>query len=453
MRKLFSFLLATLILLNLVTALNMSANYSSDVIVRGVENSIEMTLNVTEAETGIYNLYTLADVTISPSETFEMHNETFEKTFEIRPREALDVEGNYAFTYTLNHRGVEKYNKKAIINFVNLDDAIIIGSDSIDPESGKISFYVENLESAHLKNLTAKFSSIFFDIEKTFDLKPNERLEISASVDEELLKKTKAGVYIIESVFETSFGDVEVNGNLYLGEKKGVASTEDKSGLLVRTQTITKVNMGNVVESIEVELDYNIFSRLFTTFNIEPAMIQRDGFVVTYTWSKDRLNPTESYVIKAKTNYILPFFIILFATLALLGLKRFSETKLEIKKSVSHVRTKNGEFALRIRLAVKAKKNIENVTLTDRVPAMVKIYNKFGATKPDKIDAHTRRLHWHIGDLKSGEVRLFNYVVYSKVGIVGKFVLPSAKAVFEKDEKISEITSNKVFFMSDQVTN
>jgi len=72
-------------------------------------------------------------------------------------------------------------------------------------------------------------------------------------------------------------------------------------------------------------------------------------------------------------------------------------------------------------------------------------------TKPDKIDASSRRIHWNIGDLNAGEERLFSYIVYSKVGVVGKFSLPEATAVFEQNDKIKEVESNKVFFMSDQI--
>ena len=73
-----------------------------------------------------------------------------------------------------------------------------------------------------------------------------------------------------------------------------------------------------------------------------------------------------------------------------------------------------------------------------------------GNIKPDKIDAESRRIHWHIGDLESGEERIFNYIVYSKVGIVGKFSLPKALAVFEKEGNIHEVDSNSVFFMNEQ---
>jgi len=221
--------------------------------------------------------------------------------------------------------------------------------------------------------------------------------------------------------------------------------------LLIRTETITKVNVGNVLADVGIEMKRNIFSRLFTSFNIEPTTTERKGFIIEYTWIKDGLKPAEVYIVKARTNYLFPFFTLLFAVLVLFGFKRFSEAKLEIRKSVSHVKTKRGEFALRITLNLKARRNVENVTLIDKVPAIVKIYKKFGTISPDKIDPESRRLHWNIGDLNAGEERAFSYIVYSKVGIVGKFSLPEALAVFEKDNKIHETESNKVFFMSDQI--
>ena len=203
--------------------------------------------------------------------------------------------------------------------------------------------------------------------------------------------------------------------------------------------------------NVQIKTKRNIFSRLFTSFNIEPTIIDRKGFTIEYTWLKEKLNPTETFTIKTKTNYIFPFLIIIVIILAFLGFKRLAETKIEIKKSVHHVKTKNDEFALKITLSLKAKKNIENVTIIDKVPAIVKIYKKFGMAKPDKIDAESRRIHWNIGDLNAGEERIFTYIVYSKVGVVGKFSLPSALAVFEKDGQIHETESNKVFFMSDQI--
>jgi len=446
-----AFFLIGILCLSLVSALEVSEQHDTNILVKNVDNSIILSLSITNVSQGTYNVYTLAEISMKPSAMFTISGGSLEKDFTISANENLDVEGYYTFTYILNHRGVEKIENKFTVQLLNLEDVLEISSDSIDPESGKVSFYIENKENVRLENISAQFSSILFDIEKTFSIGPYERIEIPVVVDVGKLQRTKAGVYIIEALFQTNRGEEKIEGNLYLGEKKGITSTEDSSGLLIRTQTVTKVNVGNVVESVDIRLKRNIFSRLFTSFNIEPTLTERKGLVIEYMWIKERLDPTEVYIVKAKTNYIFPFFTIVFAILALLGLKRFTETKIEIKKSVHHIKTKNGEFALKITLSLKAKKNIENVSIIDRVPAIVKIYKKFGLIKPDKIDATSRRIHWNIGDLAAGEERVFNYVVYSKVGVVGKFSLPEALAVFEKNEKIHEVESNKVFFMSDQI--
>jgi hypothetical protein len=450
MNKLYLFLAVTMCL-SLVSGLDVSAEYDSGIIVRGVDNSVDLKLTVTDAEDGLYNVYTLADVALKPSESFFISNETFEKEFTITPLKDLDVEGYYVFSYVLNYRGVEKVEKTFNLNMLSLGDVLEVGSDSIDPESGEVSFYVKNKENIELKNLSASFSSVLFDIEEVFDLGPNEEIKFDVDVEGNLLKKTKAGVYVIKAVFDTDTGEEKVDGNLFLGEKKGISSVHDESGFLIKTETITKVNVGNVLEDVEIKLRRNIVSRLFTTFNVEPTITDRNGFFVDYTWIEDNLKPTGVYVVKARTNYVFPFLTLILIVIVMFGLKRFGQTKIEVKKSVSHVKTKNGEFALRVSLALKAKKNVENVSLVDKIPAIVKIYNKFGTVKPDKIDPKSRRLHWHIGDLNAGEERSFSYVVYSKVGVVGKFSLPEALVVFEKGDKIHEIESNKVFFMSDQV--
>lgn len=452
MRKVL-FLFAALFLLAMASAIQIEPEYPTNIIVRDFDNSIPLTLEITNATPGTYNLYTLADISIQPSQQFQIDTDPFEKTFIIKPNENLDLEGNYAFTYVLNHRGFEKFEQKILLRLLNLEDVIEISSESIDPESGQVSFYVQNKEPVYLENLTATFSSVLFDITTTFDLKPNEKFAIPVSVDPALLAKTTSGVYVIKSQFQTDKGEKNIDGTLYLGEKKGITSLEDTSGILVRTQTVTKVNSGNVQESIKINLERNIISRLFTSFNIEPSSIERDGMTIKYLWIKDRLGPTESYTVKAKTNYVLPFLIIVVLALAIVGYKRFSETKLEVRKSVSPVKTSGGEFALKVKLSLNARHDVENVTLIDKVPSVVKIYKKFGLVKPDKIDAKSRRVIWNIGDLEAGEERAFDYIIYSKVGIVGKFSLPRALAVFEKEGHIHEIDSNNVFFMNEQASH
>jgi len=42
-----------------------------------------------------------------------------------------------------------------------------------------------------------------------------------------------------------------------------------------------------------------------------------------------------------------------------------------------------------------------------------------------------------------------SYIIYSKVGILGKFALPVTTAVYEREGKIHEAESNRTFFIAE----
>ena len=99
-------------------------------------------------------------------------------------------------------------------------------------------------------------------------------------------------------------------------------------------------------------------------------------------------------------------------------------------------------------LHVKARKPVQQIQLIDRLPGMTQLYERFGI-KPDKIDHATRRLIWHIAHLNAGEERIYSYIIYSKVNIVGRFELPAAAASFHYAGKMEDIFSNRAFFVSE----
>jgi len=451
MKKATLFLLAIL-LLTTASALTVEETAVNNVIIYEYSQPAKFELLITGAQQGTYNLYTLTDVSLLPRNSFQLNSETNKIEVFIYPTESLTVRGHYTFSYFLNNAEGENYQKSLTVKIVNLKDAIEINSDSNDPDSNEITFYVRNLENAKLEEIEAKFSSVFFDeFEYVFNLEPYEIHKFSIPLNKEKTKTISAGAYIINAEFKTDKGQQKIEGKIYLGEKKGVDTQDDASGLLVRTNTVTKINIGNIGETVTVRIRRDIFTRLFTSFNIEPDLVDRDDFMITYSWTRT-LKPAEILTIKARTNYILPIMIIILLILIIFGIKRYVQNIVEVKKSVSPVRTKGGEFALKVKLNLKARREVENLTLVDTVPAIVKIYEKFGTAQPDSIDAKNRRLRWNLGNLAKGEERAFSYLVYSKVGIVGKFSLPSARAVFEKNNLIHEVESNKVFFLSEQTS-
>ena len=447
--KLAYLLLLTILLITSTTALTISDNAINDVIVTDFNSPAEFELTIIGAEPGTYNLYTLTDVRILPTNSIFLNAVANKLTIFVYPTESLDVTDYYTFNYLLDNVANGQYEEKLTVKIVNLADILTIDSDSNDPASDKMEFYVQNKENAKLENIKAKFSSVFFDIEETFTIEPYKKKVFSVDVDQDKLKTIKAGSYIIKAEFESLKGPVKIDGKIHLGTKKGIETNEDNAGLLIRSNSVTKINVGNVVETVSIKIKRNIITRLFSSFSEEPDIVERSGAGVTYTWNK-RLDPAGVATIKAKTNFLIPLIIIILIVLVIIGIRRYIQTVVEVKKSVSHVKTKGGEFALRVRLNIKAKKDVDNVSLIDRIPAIVKVYKKFGTIRPTSIDAKTRRLQWDLGDLKAGEERALSYMVYSKIGIVGKFSLPAALAVFEKGADIHETESNQVFFLSEQ---
>lgn len=450
MRKL-AFLLVALFLVSTVSAIQVKQQSVTDVIIPEFNQPANIQLAISDIPEGSYNLYTLTDVKILPSSPFQLGNGINYVDVSIFPLDSLKERGIYIFTYNIHNIDGPSYEEKMQVEIVNLEDAFEISSGSNDPDSDSMTFFVNNKENVKLRNVRASFSSVFFDVEETFDLEPFEKRTFSVSVDKDRIKTIEAGSYLLKAEFDTAKGVKSITGKIYLGVKEGIETTEDTSGLLIRTASVSKVNVGNVVDVVTVSMKRGAISRLFTTFNNEPTTVSREGLSVNYFWV-ETLQPAEVFIVRARTNYFLPLLIVAFIMLLVWGFKHYTENKLEIKKTVSKVRTKKDEFALKVKLSVKARKSVENVSLMDRIPAVVKIYEKFETVKPDKIDTHNRRISWNIGDLKQGEERIFSYVVYSKIGVVGKFSLPGATAIFERDGDIHESISNEVFFLNEDVS-
>jgi hypothetical protein len=91
---------------------------------------------------------------------------------------------------------------------------------------------------------------------------------------------------------------------------------------------------------------------------------------------------------------------------------------------------------------------VEKIKIIDKLPNIVTLYEKFGAIAPDTVDVKNRRLEWNIEALNKGEERIFSYIIYSKIGVFGKFELPVARAVYELEGQVKEATSNKSFFVN-----
>jgi hypothetical protein len=453
MKKIITLLLA-LIILPSIFALNLNIDKidSNGVIILGINKPATFNINIkNNGPQDSLKFYTFFTPTFFPKGTIPIsQGETKEVKIEVYAPERIKT-GYQTFDYYIRGLDDSEIIQPLMVNIIELEEAFEIGSGEIDSASETMKIYIHNRVKFDFKEVTVEFSSPFFKTKETFDLGPNKRKEFTVELNKEDYKKLMAGFYTMNAEIKVDKIKTNLETPIKFVENNILTETKKDYGLIINTKIITKTNEGNTISKSETIIKKNIISRLFTTFNPEPHLTERQGFNVYYTWAPE-VNPGESYEIKVRTNWLFPFILILLIISIALLTKYFSTRNLVLRKKVSFVRSKGGEFALKVSIIVKAKRYIERVNITEKLPPLTKIHERFGVEKPKRIDEKRKRIEWSFDKLEEGETRILSYVMYSKVGIVGKFALPRTYALFERDGKILERNSNRAFFIVEQNT-
>jgi hypothetical protein len=449
-------LLALLILLIIpqVVAINIQAEQKStgEVLIVEFNNPVVFDLNITNlGASGNFEFFNLLGFTMSPERISIEQGETEEIQLEIVSLASINERGFYTITYYIKADDASMTQDTLTFKIIDLKDAFVVGSSDVDPESNSIEIFIRNTEEFDFGNIDVNFSSPFFNIQKNFFLGSKETKNFTVQLNPDDFNELIAGFYTLTAKVSVEGEEASVEGVIKFVEKNIVTTTKKEFGFLITTKIIEKKNTGNTVERSETVIKKNIISRLFTSFNPEPDFVEREGGSVYYTWDQEVM-PGETLEIIVKTNWVFPFLIILFVILIVILTKKYSETNLVLKKKVSFVKAKGGEFALKVSISINAKKYVERVNVIDRVPLLVEVYERFGGDQPSRIDKKNRRLEWNFEKLETGETRILSYIIYSKVGVLGKFALPTATAVYEKDGEIHESESNRAFFVAEQRT-
>jgi len=241
----------------------------------------------------------------------------------------------------------------------------------------------------------------------------------------------------------------KIDGVISYLEREGVAVERSSSGVLIRRSTITKTNVGNTPTTVEIKVKRNVVKRLFTGHSIAPLSSDRSGVFVNYVWEQ-ALDPGGSFSVISTTNYTFPFILLILIILIGFMVKSSGRTTVELTKRVSYVRTKNDDFALKIRIRVKANSAVDNVEVVDRIPPTTRLYSGFGR-KPDRVREGSGKIEWDLGSLASGEEKVISYIIYSKIRVLGRFELSPAGARYQVGERKESVVSNRTFFMMDTV--
>lgn len=420
-------------------------------VVADTDNPAKFTLFITNnGPSDYFEIYSLLGVSFSPKGTFylESGKATPVEVEAYLPKDMLrNNRGYVVFDYEIKSPSSGITKDKFQVKIVDLENAIAIDDSSIYPGENNVDVVIRNVERAYLRDVHIRFKSSFFDTAHTVTLGPLEAVNVTLQLDEAKLKKLGAGTYDLEYFVETDDASAELTSSIKYLERGGISVSEKTSGWIIRKTITQKTNEGNVPTMVTINSSESILTRLFTDHDPRPTLTTKSGVLAYYSWQQE-VAPGESLTITTTTNYTFPFILILLIIVAVVLVKVLTTTTVELTKRVSFVKTRGGELALKVRIHVKARSHIDNIQIVDRVPGSMKLYTQSGI-QPDKFDERTGRLNWNISRLNAGEERVFSYIVYSKLHVVGKLELPSATAVFEREGKTHEVFSNKTFFVAE----
>jgi len=444
-------IILSILLLSFVSAdLQVSKEDKGPIVIAELNNPavFEFTIN-NSGDVGAFEIYSLLSVSMSPKGMFQLVSGS--NVMEVRAYPGEDVRkkisGFYNFEYQIRRSTGEIFKDTLRIKIVPLKEVLEVNPLPLQRNASQEIITLRNTENAHMYDVKVHFDSPFLEGDAVVSLEPYESVNVTLPVNTEKARKLLAGPYVIDTEAEYEGVKTRLSGVMKYLEWEGTSVVTEHEGIIVRKTTITKVNEGNVETRAKVEVRRDILTRLVTINSIEPTSAERKGLFVYYTWEKE-LQPTESIVVSTTTNYTLPFLLAILIVFVALLAKIYSNTALSVTKRVSFVKTKGGEFALKVKLNVRARDHVDKIQLVDSLPGLTKLYEKFG-NKPDRIDTRTRRLFWELGSLNAGEERVLSYIIYSKMSITGRFELPAATAVFQKGGKTMESWSNRAFFVAE----
>jgi hypothetical protein len=424
---------------------------SDEVLIMGLEEPLTVTLQITnKGSNDNFMFYTFFGSDMYPKGTVRINTgETKEVEIGIYPRPDFQQRGYVTFDYFIKSSTRAEQKESLTIKIVELEDVFEIGSGEIYPEENSIKIYIKNRVNFRFDDVKAKFSSAFFDVEKSFPIDSGEKVEFDVQVNKEEFRQLMAGFYTMKADISVNDKKVAEEGTINFLARDLLTTTKQGYGFIITTDVVRKTNDGNTIAESETMIKKNIISRLFTTFSPEPDIVERKGLGVDYTWARS-IKPGETFEVAARTNWIFPVLLIFFIGATIFLTRLYSRTNLILKKKVSFVKAKGGEFALKVSIIVHSKKHLENISITDRVPPLVKIHQRFGAEKPRKIDEKNRKLEWAFDTLEAGEIRIISYIVYSRIGVLGRFALPPASAIYRREGQMQETSSNRAFFITEQ---
>lgn len=346
------------------------------------------------------------------------------------------VQGNYGITVSVNG------NIEALPSFsvVRDRDLIVtgIGTDRTTYLPGStvnVTLTVRNVMSSETSENAYRVAVDLGDANRTVSLPaldPAEEETVRAELD---LDRFAAGVMTVQGRVETISGvrhDTRT-ATIDVRRTEDLAVEHEGSFALVASHRAVHVaNRGNVESNATtVSARVPFYLSYFTGFSTSPDDVSSSGGSTVYTWNVDALEPGESVRFEFTVNYWAPVaFLALLVIAAVLAVRSYRSPT--ISKSSDR---KEGKHSVHLRVKNRSGSVLEDVVVTDTVPSIASLIEKFDSSPPERIregDEQTE-IEWHLGQMDPGEERILTYEISAQIQVEGEVTLPSAHLSYTVD--------------------
>ncbi len=214
------------------------------------------------------------------------------------------------------------------------------------------------------------------------------------------------------------------------------------------THRVHVENDGNVENTAVVSVPSSLIKSLFVSSDAEYSREIIDG-KRALVW-RVTLAPGESREIAFTENYRVLVLLALVLVLAAVGYVLLRSPVAVVKEAVGLAKH-DGVSQLKVRLFIKNRsaKIVQGISVTDRVPSIADVIKAEapGSISPSKVAVSEKGgtlLRWDLETLEPYEERVVTYVARSKLKIIGRISLPTAKVRYTANGKERVIYSNNI---------
>ncbi|MDD3175619.1 MAG: hypothetical protein PHU51_04030 [Candidatus Nanoarchaeia archaeon] len=382
--------------------------------------------------------------------------ETEEIIMRVKPRPSnFKGAGTYFIPVTIKSSYNEIYSKELPLYIRSFKDAYgdylptVSLTTSIDAEispkdGAKVRVFLRNRNILDIKDLKITIEAEDFQKEEFLDLDGlNELdLEYSFTLDPKATPGSKI-MRVIASYNDKSLSEARATYEIIPYSTIDRERTESSSWFKTTKITIL-TNNGNVVKSVNTELDSPWYVWLFSSLEVEAKEVEKTSGIWSIT-----LDPQDKAIVTVTENYRYPLGALLLAIIILILYFIFRSPITIQKQIVVTGKDAEGISEMKVRLFVtnRTSKAVYNLRLIDKAPSIATVLeggSALGVVQPSKIiptDKKGTIIKWDVETIDAFEERIFTYTLKARLKIIGNVSLPMAKAKFETvagDERTCE---------------